>query len=166
MCVCVCAQFGWDKAPPPPNPDSPTSSSTPNVMQGCDAPSPGSVLFLCSVFLLFVCLTVVAARVKDWACVSQVSRYIRTPSPYFLPPLHPQLTANWSSQHQDPTPPTRPRPASWLCGILATANGGPIESLRRAACWLDSAIISNEDDSNDFSPSFPSPPIPPEYWYF
>lgn len=88
----------------------------------------------------------------------------KPPALIFYPP--PQLTANCSSQHQDPTPPTRPRPASWLCGILATANGGPIESLRRAARWLDSRIISNEDDSNDFTPSFPSPLLLPEYWYF
>ena len=161
VCVCVCVSVCMERysaaETKPPNPDAPTSSGPPNAMQGYDAPSPGSVLSSCRMLLFFVCLTEwLAGLLTDWkservrACFCAISK---PPAPL----VYPQLKASLSSQHQHPTPPTRPRPASWLCGILATANGVPMESPCRAACWLDNRIPSNEDDGNDFTPSLPSP---------
>lgn len=154
-CVYVCVEGCSAAETKPPNPGAPTSSGPPNAMQGYDAPSPGSVLSSCRMLLLFVCLTEwLPGWLNEWSVCERVFCAVSKPP---APLVYPQHTASSSSQHQHPTPPTRPRPASWLCGILATANGVPMESPCRAACWLDSKILPNEDDGNDFTPSFPSP---------
>lgn len=70
-------------------------------------------------------------------------------SPARQPPTHGELLI---SQHQH-----RSLPTSWLCGILATANGVLMESPCRAACWLANRNLSNEDDDNDFTLSLSSP---------
>lgn len=127
---------------------------------------PGSMLSSCRMLLLFVCLTEwLAGWLSDWtservrACFCAVSK---PPAPL----SYPQHAASLSSQHQHTTPPTRPQPASWLCGNLATANGVLMDSPCRAANWLDKRILSNEDDGNDFTPSLPSPLLLAEYWFF
>lgn len=160
--VCLCVPNSAETKPPltlivlpPPAPPTRCRGVMPHPLGACCSRAVCSSSLFASLWLLPAWRTE-----RVWASFLVISK---PPALIFYPP---QLTANCSSQHQDPTPPTRPRPASWLCGILATANGGPIESLRRAACWLDSRIISNEDDSNDFTPSFPSPLLRPEYWYF
>jgi len=124
-----------------------TSSDTPNAMQGYDAPSPGSERSSCRMLLLFVCLS---GRLAGWltervrGCFCAISK---PPAPL----VYPQHTASSSTQHQHPSLPTRPRPASWLCGILATANGVLMESPCGAPCWLDNRILTNEDDGNDLT---------------
>ena len=157
MYACVWMGYSAAAETKPPNPGAPTSSGPPNAMQGYDAPSPGSVLSSCRMLLFFVCQTEwLAGWLTEWlservrVCSCAVSK---SPAPLF----YPQHTASSTSQHQHPTPPTRPRPASWLSGILATANGVPMDSPCRAACWLDNRMLSNEDDGNDFTPSLPSP---------
>lgn len=142
----------------PPNPDALTSSGPPNAMQGYDVPSPGSVLSSCRMWIFFVCLTERLAGCLTYWLNGSVNKRVSVlhPNPQPLSCL-PPTQSNSSSQHQHPTPPTRPQPASWLCGILATANGVPMESPCRAGCWLDSRTVPNEDDGNDFTPFLPSP---------
>lgn len=71
---------------------------------------------------------------------------------YSTPNTHSQLFVPAST-----TQPTRPRTASWLCGILATANRASVDFPWRATLRLDNRILPNEDDGNDFSSSLPSP---------
>lgn len=142
------------------------SAAPPTRCRGMMSHPPGNVLSSCRMLLFFVCLSEwLAGWLTEWmservrACFCAVSK---PPAPL----AYPQHASSSSSQHQQTTPPTRPRPASWLCGILATANGVPMDSPCRAAFWLDNRILSNEDDGNDFTPSLPSPPLLPKYRFF
>lgn len=153
-CVCVCMCACMRQSPltlmllPPPAPPTRCRGMMPHPPGAC---CPRAVCW--SSLSASLCGWLVGWLSEGVSMCERVSVLYPNPQPL----VYPQLKASSSSQHQHPNPPTRPWPASWLCGILATANGVPMESPCREAWGLDNRILSNEDDGNDFTLSLPSP---------